>query len=491
MERPHVVVVGAGISGLAAAYALHDEAGDSLRITVLEKSGQVGGKLAAGEVAGQRVDLGAESFLARRPEVRRLATAVGLDEELVEPAASGAAIWSRGRLRQMPPGHVMGIPGELRGVAASEVLSLCGLARIPLDSVLAATKDSGDRSLGRYVEARLGREVVDRLVEPLLGGVYAGRADDLSLDAVLPQLSGAVRVERSLLRAVRRITVATSNSPVFGGLDGGLALLPAAVAKACGANIRTGQTVRGIRRSPQGGWTLTLGSTSSPERLAADAVILAVPATPAARLLARVSPTAAGLIEQTPYASVGIVTLAVDRRDVPELPAGTGFLVPPVEGKVVKAVTYSSQKWAWVGRSAPGLHILRASVGRFGEEAVLQRDDADLVSDVLVDLGQLLGWPVDLDPVDSLITRWGGALPQYLVGHLDRVAAVRAATQAEGTLAVCGAAYDGVGIPACIASGQSAAGRVLRALGSRRQWGHGVDTGPAARADSRGDRPPR
>ncbi len=489
-QRPHVVVVGAGIAGLTAAHALHEAAGDSLRVTVLEKAAVVGGKLAAGEIAGQVVDLGAESFLARRSEVHRLAAAVGLEEDLVEPATSGAAVWSRGKLRSLPPGHVMGIPGDLRGLAATEILSLCGLARIPLDSVLPASASTGDRSLGHYVEERLGREVVDRLVEPLLGGVYAGRADELSLDAVLPQLSGAVRVERSLLRAVRRISVATSSSPVFGGVAGGLARLPVAVGSGSGATIRTGQTVRGLRRSEHG-WMLTLGPTSKPERVFADAVILAVPATPAARLLRRTSPAASELIEQTPYASVGIVTLALARRDVPDLPSGTGFLVPPVEGRLVKAVTFSSQKWAWVGRSTPQLHVLRASVGRVGEEAVLQRDDAELVSGVLGDVGELLGWPLALRPVDSLVTRWGGALPQYLVGHLDRVAAVRAATQLEGTLAVCGAAYDGVGVPACIASGQAAAGRVLRALGSRRQWGHGVDTRPAAGAESRGTRPPR
>ncbi len=483
-HRPHVVVVGAGISGLTAARVLHEEAGDSLRVTVLEKAAVVGGKLAAGEIAGQAVDLGAESFLARRPEVGWLAGDVGLEENLVEPATSGAAIWSRGKLRRLPPGHVMGIPGDLRGLAASEVLSLRGLARIPLDSVCAASANTGDRSLGRYVEQRLGREVVDRLVEPLLGGVYAGRADELSLDAVLPQLSGAVRVERSLLRAVRRISVAsTTSSPVFGGLEGGMAQLAHAVAAASRATIRTGQTVRGLRRTEQG-WSVTVGPRNHSEQLAADAVILAIPASPAARLLRRTSGPAADLIEQTPYASVGIVTLALDRRAVPDLPSGTGFLVPPVEGRLVKAVTFSSQKWAWVGRSAPDLHILRASVGRFGEEAVLQRDDAELVSGVLDDVGELLGWPLALRPVDSVVTRWGGALPQYLVGHLDRVAAVRAATQIEGTLAVCGAAYDGVGVPACIASGQGAAGRVLRALGSRRQWGHGVNPRTAASADS-------
>ena len=380
----------------------------------------------------------------------------------------------------------MGIPVDLRELAASEVLSLRGLARIPLDSVLPASSLEGDRALGPYVASRVGREVVDRLIEPLLGGVYAGHADDLSLDAVLPQLAGAVRVERSLLRGARRVSGdAPTGAPVFGGLTGGLGRLPAAVAEACGATVRTRTTVRRIERT-ETGWRVVTGSTRSPVILEADAVILAVPSAPAARLLDDVAQRASDELRQIPYASVGLVTLLVPRRGVPDLPAGTGFLVPPVDERLMKAATFASQKWAWSGAEHPDVHVIRASVGRFGEEEALQRDDADLVSAVVDELALALGWGSRVRPVASLVTRWGGALPQYLVGHLDRVARIRTELQSTPGLVVCGAAYDGVGVPACIASGEAAADQVLRRLGARRQWGHGFST-PGFRSGAVGD----
>jgi oxygen-dependent protoporphyrinogen oxidase len=253
--RPHVVVVGGGIAGLAAALALLERSSEPIDVTVLEGSDRLGGKLALTEVAGIAVDAGAESLLARRPEALGLVHDVGLGEDVVHPATAGASVWSRGTMRPLPAGQLMGIPGDLRSLAASGVLSLGGLARIPLDHLLARTPVSGDVSLGGFVARRLGREVVERLVEPMLGGVYAGHADELSLDATLPQLAGAVRVERSLLRAVGELLGSSGAGavagaagagvagplgeppgqvrPVFAGISGGVGRLPAAVARAC------------------------------------------------------------------------------------------------------------------------------------------------------------------------------------------------------------------------------------------------------------------
>ncbi len=367
----------------------------------------------------------------------------------------------------------MGIPFDLRALAESGVVSLRGLARIPLDSVLRGPGFEGDRSVGAYVGARLGREVVDRLVEPLLGGVYAGHADDLSLDAVLPQLSGAVRVERSLLRSAARVVHdSTSGQPVFAGLRGGVGQLPAAVGGAItaqrGARIRTASTVRRLERTKTG-WRVVIGPTASPEAITCDGVVIAVPAAPAARLLADLAPSAAAALREVPYASVALVTLMLARASLPELPSGTGFLVPPVDGRTIKAATFSSQKWAWVQEQRPDAVVLRASVGRFGDEAVLQRDDAELVDIVTEELGLALGWGGEVQPVASLVTRWGGSLPQYRVGHLDRVQTVRRAVTAKHALAVCGAAYDGLGVAACVSSGEAAAAQVLRTLLTREQ----------------------
>ena len=462
--RPHIVVVGGGIAGLTAAYALCRTGATGPRVTLLEASPVLGGKLRVGEVAGLPVDEGAEAILARRPEGTELARAVGLGAELVHPATAAAAVWTRGGLRPLPAGHVMGVPTDLRALTASGVLSPGGLARVPLDVLLPRTPVDGDVAVGRYVTARLGREVVDRLVEPLLGGVYAGRADDLSLAATVPQLALIAQRERSLLAGARRVraTRPAHSSPVFAGIPGGvgrLAAAAAAAARAGGAQLRTGVTVRRLRRTPEG-WQLTVGPTSAPEEEAADAVVLALPAAPAARLLAGEVPAAAADLAGTAYASVAIVTTAWPAAAFPRPLTGSGFLVPPVDGRVVKAATYSSRKWGWLAAADPGTVVVRCSVGRVGDEADLQRDDDELVRLAAAELSAATG--VRGRPVDSRVTRWGGSLPQYAVGHLDRVARIRAAVAAVPGLAVCGAAYDGIGIPACVASGRAAAAQVLR-----------------------------
>jgi len=463
----HVVVVGGGISGLAAAWFLRREAqrgGHRIRVTVLEGSTQLGGKLRVSDVGGAPVDEGAESLLLRRDEGTALARAVGLGDDLVPAATTAASIWSRGHLRPMPRNTVMGVPTDLRSLAASGLLTPRELARIPLDVWLPRTEVGEDIPVGRLVATRLGRAVVDRLVEPLLGGVYAGHADLLSLDATIPQLAVHAGRERSLLAAARaaRGAAPPAEGPVFGALRGGLGRLTAAVAAASGADVRLGTTVRELRRTVDG-WALTVGAARAPELVMADAVVLAVPAAPAARLLRAEVATAATDLAAVAYASMAIVTLALPADAV--LPAGSGFLVPPVDGRLVKAVTFTTNKWSWYAETSSGVHVVRLSVGRLGEEAALQRDDADLVGSARAELAEAVGaLPA---PIDSRVTRWGGGLPQYAVGHRARVDRVRAAVALQPGLAVCGAAYDGIGIPACVASAERAACDVLG------QWSHG------------------
>jgi oxygen-dependent protoporphyrinogen oxidase len=244
--------------------------------------------------------------------------------------------------------------------------------------------------------------------------------------------------------------------------------LPQAVADASGATVRTGATVRDLARASDGGWNLVVGSAHDPEVLHADAVVLATPARATSRLLSDVVPDAALELARIEYASMAVVTLAFPARGLPGV-EGSGFLVPPVDGRKVKAATYSFQKWDWVreaGRgAAPGgedLLMVRASIGRHREESVLQVDDAELVDLALHDLSDAIG--LSVRPADAHVQRWGGGLPQYAVGHLDRVRLVRGAVARTPGLAVCGAAYDGLGIPACIASAEAAATQVLESL---------------------------
>lgn len=504
---PHVVVVGGGIAGLSAAFYLRDE---PVRVTVLEGSPRLGGKLSASDVAGVSVDEGAEALLARRPEGIELITAAGLGGDLVPAGVTSSAIYTRGAMRSLPRRQFMGVPADPDELAATGVISAEGIARARDESARPA--ETRDMSVTEYVGSRLGVEVVDRLVDPLLGGVYAGRSEDLSFQATLAPLAVAARKHATLTEAAASLlppppasngnrpradstaagttaaggavggspaagaavavgpaggTAVTGGAgkpaPIFVSLTTGIGALPEAVAKASGADVRANAMVRGLKRTPTG-WRLTIGSAADPEYLDADAVILAVPAAPAARLLKDAASEAAARLAEIPYASMAIVTLAFRATDFPAQQR-SGYLVPAVDGRAVKAVTFSTVKWPHLAAQAP-VHVVRCSVGRSGDVAVLQRDDEDLAALAAAELAEATGMPAK--SIAQRVTRWGGGLPQYNVGHLDRVAAIRAAVARQPGLAVAGAAYDGVGIPACIATAKSAVAQVTAYLNTRR-----------------------
>jgi oxygen-dependent protoporphyrinogen oxidase len=313
------------------------------------------------------------------------------------------------------------------------------------------------------VAKRLGAEVRDRLVEPLLGGVYAGRADEISVQAALPQLVTVIERHGSLLAAAAAASSppAVAAAPLFAGIRGGVGRLPQAVIEDFqrrGGSLVLNAPVRELSRAADG-WTLTVGATTDATAVTADVVVLATPAGPTARLLRKVAPRVSGELADIDYASVAIITLAVPAAAVPSGMTGTGFLVPPVDGLPVKAATYSSQKWAWLqGDSA----FFRCSIGRHREVASLQREDSELVATARAQLSSAVGLQGPL--VDATVTRWGGALPQYAVGHRGRVARIRADVDAVPGLELCGAAYDGVGVPAVVAGGEEGATRVIAAL---------------------------
>ncbi len=440
-----VAVVGAGIAGLTAAWELTRRGHD---VVVLDGADRVGGKLLTGDVGGVQLDLGAESVLARRPEAVGLIEAVGLADRVQNPVTTTAGVWTRGEVRPLPP-TVLGVPADLDALAASGIVEEVQVQAVPVPS--------HDVSVGDFVTARAGREVLQRLVEPLLGGVYAGHADVISLRAAAPQLFALGDDPVTSAVSARAAASGTPVTPVFAGIVGGVGTLPQALAERSGAEVRTGSTVRLVERSGDG-WRLMVGPVGSVEEVLADAVVVATPAPATARLLAEVAPGAAFALAGIDYASVALVTVVLEEQV--EL-AGSGFLVPPVDGRFVKAATFSSNKWAWVADS--GRTVLRASVGRAGESVALQMGDAELVERVLADLTEALG-PLP-DAADTHVQRWGGALPQYEVGHLDRVATVRSSVAGVRGLEVCGAAYDGVGIAAVVAGAQAAVSRLLDELG--------------------------
>jgi oxygen-dependent protoporphyrinogen oxidase len=460
-QRPggvRVAVVGGGVAGLSAALRLRDRLGDAAQIVVLEQAERAGGKLRTGELAGHPMEAGAETFLMQAPDGTPSAAAclverVGLAGDLVHPAAVPAAIAVGGALRPMPPGTLMGIPAT-----PGPVGDIAQAVDHDADAGHALLGPDEDVAVGVLVRQHFGDEVVDRLVDPLLGGVYAGRADQLSLAVTVPALASQARLHHTLGAAVRATLAdrTAPTGPVFGALAGGMSrLVDALLAALSGVTVRTGVTVREMERTPTG-WRLVTGATTAPEAVEVDAVVLAVPARPAARLLGHSAPTAAAEIGVLDYASVGLVGLALPATRLPRL---SGFLVPATEGRTVKAMTNFTTKW---GREQEPVTLLRASVGRAGENGALRRPDAELARTVHAELAALLGTTLP-QPLDWTVTRWGGGLPQYAPGHSDRVARARAAVPAR--LALAGAGYDGVGIPACVGSGEAAAEQVITALG--------------------------
>jgi oxygen-dependent protoporphyrinogen oxidase len=457
---PHVAVVGGGVSGLAAAYRLRRLLPSGARITVLEGSSRIGGALRTTELAGVPFDVGAEAFLVRRREARALATELGLGAGLVHPTPAGPTVRAGGRTVPLPSRTMLGLPGSPDDVAG--VLSPEGLARVAAEPGTPLRWEPGsDAAVGALLRSRAGDELVDRLVDPLLGGVYAGRADALGLRATLPAVATALdHGAPSLLAAAATVLPAPGapRTPVFGTLRGGLGRLVDALAAAA-TTVRCGLPVRALVRRAHG-WRLELGSAAAPEVLDVDAVLLAVPPPALRRLLAGPLPAASTAAARVEVASSVVVGLALPAVAAQRLPAASGVLLGSGEPQAAKAFTFSSRKWDHL--RGPGVLLVRGSLGRHGEVATLQRDDDELVAAVRAALAALTG--VDAEPVATVVSRWGGGLPQYAPGHTDVAAAIEAAVHAQPGLAVAGAILHGVGIPACIATADAAAARIAAQL---------------------------
>lgn len=440
--RPRrVVVIGGGLTGLATAWHVRDE----VEVTVLEAGATPGGQIRTVDFAGTRLDVGADAFLARQPEAERLARAAGFgDHDLVAPATGQVHLWSRGRLRRLPSGTVMGAPTDLVAVARSGVLGSAGVVRAALEPLVPRRGVVGDRSVADLVGERFGRQVVDRLVEPLLGGVYAGSTSRLSAEATIAPIWAAATTQRSVLWGLRahRARAADDHRPVFLTIRGGLGRLVDRLASDLGARVRTSTAVTGLtRRSDGDGW---LVATDDGETIDADGVILTAPSA-AAGLLGTVSPEASQELSGVATASVGVVALAYEPVDAAAVPQASGILIPRTEGRLVKAVTFASRKWPH--HAAHDRFLLRASVGRVDDDRALRLDDDRLVMAVEAELRQLAG--LTGRPIESHVQRWTSSLPQYDVGHLARVDRLRTALRRDAPgLHIGGSHLDGVGLAA-------------------------------------------
>ncbi len=537
----HVAVVGGGISGLAAAHRLIASAPPaSIRVTVLEASPRFGGWIRTESFAGRPVDFGPDSLLVRTPWAAELARELEIEDELVSPGAGGAYILSRGKLRTLPSGILAGLPDGPVPFVKSGLLGPAGIARAALDLVLPKNAPDGDESVGDLVRRRLGGQALERVIDPLLGGVHAGSCDQLSLASTAPQIAVAARADRSLLRGLRKTAPPAPAPgapvrPVFMGPRAGMQRIVDALVGELSevAELRTGVAVTGIEsveRGPSGlpggvrltvgpagveSRTVSAGPSGGPSRvdpfavlaepavLDFDGVIIAIPAGPAAHLIGPHAAQAATTLLELPYATVAQTALAYDPADLPDLPTGTGYLVPRPEGTLMTACTFLDQKWperrgvgqvgagvdpashataadgaASTASGRPGARspvptseqlrkavVIKCSAGRIDDTRGDGLDDIALVSTLHGELAEQLGFDSRTRPIATRVFRARGALPQYAPGHADRIDGVLAdVARVLPAVTLTGAAYRGTSVPICIREGRAAADAQLARL---------------------------
>ena len=453
MSARAVAVVGGGVTGLVAARELHRAGAD---VVLFEAAPDAGGKIVTKTLENVAVEGGPDSFLVREPWPVDLCRSIGLGNDLVRPAVFGGLVWSRGRLHPMPRGLVLGIPTLPVKMARGGLLSPRGALRCAGDLFNSKPLTGPDVSIGALVRHRLGDEVLDRLVDPLLAGTRAGDADEMSLAAAAPELDTIARRHRSLVLGLRAWKPERPETPVFMAPVGGMTrLVQALKTELLDADVRMASPVERVERD---GDAFRVAATTGEVR--ARAVVLTAPAHVTAAQVASLDSGAATALASIPYASVAVVALVYPSAAGSPPPDGSGMLVPRAEGRTVAACTWYSRKWP--ASSPAGGFVLRAVVGRSGRHPALDLDDEDLVARVHEDLAGMLG--LKDPPRSHLVTRWEKALPQYTVGHLDRVTGAELALARRGPVFIAGAGYRGSGIPDCIRAANEAATAAVNAL---------------------------
>ena len=476
-HRKSVIVIGGGISGLSAAYTLCRQAGEAglpLDCTVLEAAPVWGGKIVTHRVGDLIMEAGPDSFLSQKPWALELCEQLGLADQLINtnPMEKKAFVFSRGRLHELPEGLVTFVPHQLGPFLRSGLLSWHGLARMGLDLVIPKQRTERDESLASFFRRRFGAEAFERVMEPLMAGIYAGDAEQMSLRATFPRFHELEQRHGSVIRGMMaarkaRLAPGRGSAPgrtMFVTLRNGLGDLTDTLVERLrkdGAILKASTRVAALRvRSHQlGRWMYDVISDEG-SAISADALIIALPAYGASDLVRPLSPAAAGLLEQIPYASTATVSLVYESRALTTRLEGSGFVVPRVEGRELLAATWTSLKWPH--RASPHDVSVRCYVGGVGREAVLRQDDDLLIGCVREELRAIAG--ITATPRYVEVNRWERAMPQYLLEHVELVGRIEAAMSRFGGLALTGAAYHGVGIPDCVKDGTRAATALVEYL---------------------------
>ncbi|MDF0675290.1 MAG: protoporphyrinogen oxidase [Nitrospira sp.] len=476
MTRPRtVVIVGGGISGLATAFSLHEKATKAnlpIHCTVLESDPSWGGKIVTHRIGEIVTEAGPDSFLSQKEAGLDLCLKLGLADQLINTNATAkkASVLYGGRLHDLPEGLLSFVPKQLGSFFRSGLLTWTGLARMGLEIAVPRGPSTGDESLGAFLRRRFGAQAYERVLEPLMAGIYAGDAEQMSLRATFPRFFELEQRHGSIIRGMMATKKAASSvstdqprRTMFVSLKNGLSDLVTALTSRLtqqGVELRMGARVEALRvRSHElGRWMYDLVLQDG-SALSAESVVLATPAYVSADLVRPLSPIAGGLLDMIPYASTATIAMALPRTLTTAI-EGFGFIVPRTEQRHLIAATWTSLKWPH--RAPADQLLLRCYVGGVGREEILRLDDEQLTAKVRAELSALCG--IRAEPSYSEVNRWWKGMPQYTLGHLDRLAQLDAAVSRYPGLVLTGAGYRGVGIPDCIRDGAVAAERVVQDL---------------------------
>jgi oxygen-dependent protoporphyrinogen oxidase len=461
-----VVIVGGGITGLVAAYRLRQVAPE-VDITLIEATGHLGGKIGTERPDGFVLEWGPDCFLSRKPGGIGLCEELGIADELVgrDEAYNRTYVLRHGRLHPLPEGLTGMIPSNLEALSHSTLLSEAAKERIGQEPELPPEPENGDESVAAFISRRLGQEALANLVEPLMAGIYAGQVDQLSLAATFPQLRQLELRYGSLLNGLSYQPPATNPYPPFVSFPNGMqTLVERLVQRLEGVNIWRETAVTGIKKTVSGGCCIRYRLSLIGEQLAVNSihcsvVVVTTPAYVSSQLVQTLDPELAGVLREIPYASTALVNLAYEEVDMPEL-AGYGYLIPQAEGREALACTWSSRKWQ--NRAPAGKVLLRLYIGRYGDGDVTAYDDDHLLTIAQTELQQTLA--ITAKPLFHRIVRYPQAMPQYTLGHLERLARIEERLTQHPGLFLAGAAFQGVGLPDCIVSAETAVSRAVQFL---------------------------
>lgn len=468
-----VVVIGAGITGLAAAHRMRELSAERefpLEVIVLDRAAHTGGPLATVHRDGFTIETGADSFLTEKPQAGELARRLGLGDELIPTREEfrRTQVVHNGRLVDIPDGFSLMAPSRLGPVMRSKLFSPAAKLRIALEPLVPKRKDRRDESLAAFVTRRLGSEVLDRVAQPLAGGIYTADPSRLSIAATTPRFVEMEQRHGSVIRGLRAAeraraaagakTAGTSGArwTLFATLRDGIGELPDTLAASLGECVRLGVEVKQIAPRADGCTVVT----ESGEEISADAVICAAPAYAAAQMIRAADPHLADLLGAISYASAATVNLAFRESDFPAPPNSFGFVVPIIERRRIIAGSFTSLKFE--NRAPAGMILARVFIGGQLQTAMMRLDDDAMIAAARDEFRKLLG--VTAAPAFAIVRRWPDSMPQYEVGHLDRVVEIERAAAAIPRFALAGAAFRGVGIPDCVRGGEQAATAILDLL---------------------------